>query len=108
MAASDEQAAQFTQQFRADYAKVVAKAWSDEAFKARLLADPYAALNEAGVEVPAGVTAKVKVVENTSDTVHLVLPPPPPEGELTDEDLDKVAGGLAGCNCCQPIDISQY
>jgi hypothetical protein len=34
----------------------------------------------------------VKVVENTQDTVHLVLPPPLAEGEVTDEALDKVGG----------------
>jgi len=80
MAAFDEQAE------RAKYGKVVAKAWSDGAFKAKLLSDPRAALAEAGVDVPAGVT--VKVVEDTETTWHLVLPPPPPEGELTDEALE--------------------
>lgn len=76
---------------RAHYARITAKAWSDPAFKARLLSDPHVALREAGIDIPAGKT--VKVVENTSDTVHLVLPPPPPEGELTDQALDQVAGG---------------
>ena len=88
MSASGEQ----SQSWRASYGKVIAKAWSDAAFKARLLHDPHAALSEAGVEVPAGIT--VKVVENTSDTMYLVLPQRPPEGELTEEALDKVAGGL--------------
>jgi hypothetical protein len=73
------------------YGKLVAKAWSDSAFKARLLRDPHAALTEAGVPVASGVT--IKVVEDTESTRHLVLPPPPPEGELSDEALDKVAGG---------------
>ena len=71
MATSDEQAASW----RAGYGKVVAKAWSDEAFKAKLLSDPHAALSEAGIEVPKGIT--VKVVENTGDTTYLVLPVPP-------------------------------
>ena len=44
------------------YAKVVARAWSDEAFKTQLLNEPAAALAAAGVEVPDGMT--VKVVEN--------------------------------------------
>ena len=82
---------QSEEQRRADYAKVVARAWSDESFKAKLLSDPHAALAEAGVEVPAGAT--VKVVENTKDRLHLVLPPAP-EAELSDEDLKKVAGGF--------------
>ena len=76
---------------RPNTSKVIAKAWSDPAFKARLLSNPQAALVEAGVEVPAGVT--VKVVEDTETTRHLILPPPP-EGELSEEALEKVAGGL--------------
>ncbi len=80
---------------RQDYGKVVAKAWSDDAFKAQLLSDPAAALKEAGVAVPDGV--EVKVVENTETLFHLVLPPRPDE-ELSDEALDKVAGGFI-CGC---------
>ena len=91
---------QSEEQRRADYAKVVARAWNDEAFKAKLMSDPHAALAEHGVEVPAGTT--VKVVENTKDTLHLVLPPAP-EGALSEEDLEKVAGGgswtLSSCAC---------
>ncbi|MGH6896614.1 MAG: NHLP leader peptide family RiPP precursor [Geminicoccaceae bacterium] len=79
------------------YGKVVAKAWSDSAFKAKLLRDPRAALAEAGVPVAAGVT--IKVIEDTESTRHLILPPPPPEGELSDESLDKVAGGGGSSSC---------
>ena len=74
----------------AAHGKIIARAWRDPAFKAKLLADPHATLKEAGVTVPEGVT--VKVVENTDTHHHLVLPPKP-TGELSDEDLDKVAGG---------------
>lgn len=76
---------------RAAYGKVIARAWRDPAYKARLLADPLGALQEAGVAVPAGMA--VKVVENTDKHVHFVLPPKPTD-ELSDEALDKVAGGL--------------
>ena len=81
------------------YAKVIAKAWSDDEFKGRLLADPGAALAEMDVEVPAGV--EVKVVEDSESVRHLVLPPAPGEGELSDEALEKVAGGqyVFPCNC---------
>ena len=74
----------------AAYGKVVAKAWRDPAFKAKLIADPQAVLREAGMAVPAGVT--VKVVENTATHLHFVLPPKP-TGKLSDEALDEVAGG---------------
>ncbi len=70
--------------------KVIARAWTDPAYKAKLLSDPHAALAEAGVEVPAGVT--VKVVENTADTTHLVLPTRP-ERELSSDEIEALAGG---------------
>src|SRR5262249_51776509 len=72
--------------------KVIARAWRDPAFKAQLLADPVAALKQAGIPVPDGMT--VKVVEDTNTQVHLVLPPKP-VGELSDEALDRVAAGNA-------------
>jgi hypothetical protein len=74
-------------------AKAIARAWNDADFKAKLLSNPRAALAEAGVEVPAGVS--IKVVENTSDTVHVVLPVALGNaGELSTEELEKVAGGV--------------
>ena len=68
----------------------MAQAWSDEGFKRRLLAEPATVLREQGVDVPPG--AEVRVVENTDAVVHLTLPRPPAE-ELSDEQLEAVAGG---------------
>ena len=56
----------------ADGARVVAKAWVDEGFKARLLADSRSALAEMGIEIPAE-TPLLEVVENTEDVHHLVV-----------------------------------
>lgn len=56
----------------ADGARVVAKAWADEGFKARLLADSRSALAEMGIEIPAE-TPHLAVVENTDDVHHLVV-----------------------------------
>ena len=72
--------------------KVVARAWTDPAFKAQLLADPQATLAAAGLSIPPGVT--VKVVENTDKLVHLVLPPPIANSGLSELELEKIAGGL--------------
>lgn len=53
----------------ADGAKVVARAWTDAAFRDRLLADGSAAIREMGIE-PGGL--KLIAVENT-DSVHNVV-----------------------------------
>jgi hypothetical protein len=71
------------------WGQVVAKAWQDAAFKQRLLSDPQGVLQEHGVQVPAGI--QVRVVENTAQVVHLVLPQRP--ADLSAEQLDEVAGG---------------
>jgi nitrile hydratase len=51
-------------------AKVVARAWFDPAFKARLLADGSAAVRELGIEVGA---LKLVVVENTPEVHNLIV-----------------------------------
>lgn len=83
------------------YGKVIARAWSDEGFKARLMADPVTVLTAEGVEFPAGMT--VNVVENSATAYTLVLPPRPVD--LADEDLDLVSGGfdLAAHSACAPM-----
>jgi len=58
------------------YAKLIAKAWSDEAFKERLLTDSPAVLESEGIIVPPGVD--VKVVEQTDTQLFIVIPPKPP------------------------------
>ena len=81
---------------QATFGKVIAKASSDADFKQRLLSDPKAALFEMGIELPEGMeNVTLKVVENTADTIHLVLPAPLQKGELDDETLDGIAGGLS-------------
>ena len=71
---------------------ILARARSDAALRSQLVAGGAAALRALGVDVPDGVT--VKFVEDSVTVRHLVIPSP--EGaELTDADLDKVAGGFA-------------
>jgi hypothetical protein len=72
------------------WGQVVARAWSDETFKQRLLSDPRTVLAEAGLPVPRNST--VQVHETTPTQLHLVLPPPP--DELSDAELDQMAGGV--------------
>jgi hypothetical protein len=70
--------------------QVIAKCWADEAFKRKLLADPAATLKAEGVEVPAGVS--IKALADDDKVRHLVIPARP-TGSLSDEALEKVAGG---------------
>ena len=75
---------------RDDAERIIAKAWADDGFKARLLADPAAVAAAEGIAVPAGV--KIVVHENTPGELHVVLPAKP-SAELSDEALEVVVGG---------------
>ncbi len=83
------------------YRKVIAKAWSDPAFKQRLLSEPVATLQASGIDISKGLN--VKVVEDTPDLVHMILPAAPSSAELTDEALERMSGGQyisAITDCC--------
>ena len=86
MNANQEQLTAYAKQ----YGQVVAKAWADDAFKQRLLAEPAAVLQAEGIAVPEGV--ELRAVENTDKVMYLMLPPKP-SAELSDEQLDQLAGG---------------
>ncbi|BAI74515.1 nitrile hydratase (plasmid) [Azospirillum sp. B510] len=76
-------------------AKIVARAWSDDDFKAKFLADPKAMFEEhLGTKLPE--TLVMTAHEETPDTIHFVIPAKPriDLDELSDEDLEKVAGGV--------------
>ena len=87
--------------------QLIEKAWKDAAFRQALVTDPQGAVeSELGAKLPAGV--QVKVVAETPDTFYLVLPANPdraPAGQLTDQQLEAVAGGWTGqtaqCGTCQ-------
>ena len=75
-----------------DSAQIIARAWSDPDFKAQLLNDPKSVLVGYGIDLPEGLN--LKIVENTADTIHMVLPATPSQaGDLSDADLQNLAGG---------------
>jgi hypothetical protein len=76
---------------------LVADVWVDPALKGRLLADTDAVLRERGIEAPEGKS--INVVEATEDEFTFVLPPQPPEGELSEEELATAAGGFCVHGC---------
>src|SRR3712207_1508563 len=68
----------------------------EDDFRRRLLEDPRAAVeHELGTRPPKSV--QVRAVEETPDTIYLVLPSTSPigekGGELSDRELESVAGG---------------
>ena len=69
-----------------------ARARTDSDFRQRLLAEPAGTLREEGFNIPPGV--KVKVLENSADLIHLVLPAR--QDALSEEVLNKVTGGWDG------------
>lgn len=81
---------------------IMARCWEDESFKQKLLADANATLKAEGVAVPEGVT--VKVWDNSDTVINFILPRNP-RVEMSDADLDQVAGGKG---CVMDIGSSMY
>ncbi len=73
--------------------KIIARCWADPEFKASLLSKPKDTLKSMGYQLTDGV--EIRVFENTPSIVNFVLPQLP-KGEISDEALDAVNGGL---NC---------
>ena len=58
----------------ANGARVVARAWTDDGFRARLLADANAALPEVGLSMAGGLQEqRLKVVANSADEHHVLV-----------------------------------
>ena len=95
MAAQEEQAQKMMEEHAKKMGRLTAKAWSDENFKKKLVSDPAATLKAEGVDLklPAGVS--LRAVENTEKVFYVVIPAKP--ADLSDEELEKVAGGVIGC-----------
>ena len=75
-------------------AELIGKAVEDEDFRAQLVADPKAAIQDVfGLTVPDSMS--ITVHEDSATTAHLVLPP---AAKLNDADLEAVAGGHAKYN----------
>ncbi len=76
-------------------ALLIEKAWNDESFRRRLVANPFETIQEQlEVEIPDGVS--LSVVEESAEKIYLVIPENPfvdEKGALSDEELETVAGG---------------
>ena len=84
--------------------RLVQRSLEDDVFRQQLLADPRAIIErELRTQLPEEVT--VVAVEESADTIYLVLPSSSPLGggsELSDQELEAVAGGWesSGGNTC--------
>ncbi|HEY9769499.1 MAG TPA: NHLP leader peptide family RiPP precursor, partial [Coleofasciculaceae cyanobacterium] len=69
--------------------EIIAKTWKDDAFKQELLSNPKAIYSrELQQELPDGL--EIKILEETSNTLYLVIPRNPLNAEVT-EDLSEEA-----------------
>ena len=102
------------------YAKLLSNAWSDEAFMQHVQSDPVQALEEVGLSVPSGV--KITISDSKGDgtlddqielwekgiasgdvTLYVPEAPKVDTAELTEGELEGVAGGdTSYCCCCSP------
>ncbi|MCC5645531.1 NHLP leader peptide family RiPP precursor [Nostoc sp. CHAB 5824] len=85
-----------TSQFQSRHefeSNLIAKTWQNEVFKQELLANPKAVYGkELEQTIPDSV--EIKVLEENSNTIYLVLPKKPEVSEeLSEEALESVAGG---------------
>ena len=76
--------------------RLIERSMEDEDLRQRLLADPKGTVEqELGAKLPEGI--EIRVVEETPETVYLVLPPKVAasrqDDELSDRELEAVAGG---------------
>jgi hypothetical protein len=106
---------------RRRWARVVARAWNDDGFRQRLLAEPEGVLREAGIALPPGVPLRVVeegAAEDGDSGASLRLPAKPSAEDLIEEELGlpldapiqtcclsfsycrPTRCGCSGCICC--------
>lgn len=67
--------------------KLIADAWQHPAIRKKLLENPEKAMTEAGISIPSVEQVRIVAIEDTSSTVHLVLPVQP--HNVTGADLEE-------------------
>jgi len=81
--------------------QITQKLIEDESFKAAFMKDPKNAIKSTfGIELPA--TVDIKTLEESADSITIIVPKT--SNELSDSELDKVAGGCF-IDSCETHDI---
>ena len=72
---------------------IVARAWKDASFKKEFINDPKGTIQKySGQSLPGNVN--IIAHEEDANTMHITIPQPPRNvDELSDQDLERVAGG---------------
>jgi hypothetical protein len=72
---------------------LIEKCWKDPEFKRQVISDPKGMLERhTGQKLPAPI--KIFIYEEDANTLHFSIPPAPSNlSELSDDDLERVAGG---------------
>jgi hypothetical protein len=74
-------------------AKIVKRCWEEDKFRKEFIADPKGVFVKY-LQVPASSLPQIVVHQEAPGSWHIVLPPQPADvNELSEEDLEKVAGG---------------
>ena len=73
------------------FLQIAKRAMEDSEFKAKLLENPRTVAQEMGIAIPDGLG--IKVVEDKPDEINMIVPFNSASGELSDADLEAVAGG---------------
>ena len=106
--------------FISAYTRILIRAWSDETFADQLIRDPCGALAGCGLQTADGkpveiirtgdadpdLEVQIRLWNDGASSGRYVLYVPDmpviETKELSEEDLDSVAGGGNGCCCCSP------
>lgn len=106
-------------QFISAYSKVLTQAWADDKYMQKVKTDGAAALREAGLKLPGNVKVNVKGqggsgtledqlklyeqgVKSGSFDLYVPAQPAMKDGELSDTQLESIAGGADCCCSCTP------
>ena len=89
--------------------EIIKKAHQDNEFYSELVENPKEAIEKHyNLSLPPGI--KINLVEEKEDDLYLVVPLNPeklPQGELSDEHLEQMAGGICWVECeCKGLDYT--